>query len=132
MNETDQKRHLKNVFLSNRQMGISEAFMKLLPENRLKDSSIGTEFIPHGKREDISRFVVRADQYNVNEESTMSKLLFEIPGRDGLYYEKPNWLEKFFRRGESLVDVCPMQYAKMFDAVSTGKKESASRGRLQF
>ena len=42
MAETNQKRHLKNVFLANRQMGISEAFMKLLPENHLKDSSIGT------------------------------------------------------------------------------------------
>merc|ERR1719233_702505 len=122
MKEPDQKRHLKNVFLANRQMGISEAFMKLLPENRLKDSSIGTEFIPHGKKEDISRFVVRADQNNIDEESTFSKLLFEIPGREGLYYEKPNWLEKFFRRGKRLLDVCPIQYVKMFDVDSKGGK----------
>ena len=122
MAETNQKRHLKNVFLANRQMGISEAFMKLLPENHLKDSSIGTEFIPHGKRDDISRYVVRAENSNVNPESALGKILFEIPGRVGLYFEKPNWLEKFFLRGESLLEVCPMQYVKMFDVDSKGGK----------
>ena len=116
LSETQQKRHLKNIFLSNRQMGISEAFMKILPENRMKDSSIGNEFIPHGKRDDISRFVVRADETKGKERGTaLSKLLFEIPGREGLYYEKPNWLDKFFRRGKLLQAVCPLQYVKMFD-----------------
>ena len=38
---TLQKRHLKNTFLKNRQIGISEAFMRILPEFRLKDSTIG-------------------------------------------------------------------------------------------
>ena len=33
LGQTDLKRRLKNVFLTNRQMGICEAFMKLLPEN---------------------------------------------------------------------------------------------------
>ena len=83
---------MKNTFLTNRQIGISEAYIRLLPEFRLKDSTIGTEFLPHGKREDISRFVVRAYKpENEEEESTsVNPALFRISGRDGLYYEKPN------------------------------------------
>ena len=64
MSPTDQKRHLKNVFLTHRQMGICEAFMKILPEMRFKDSTIGTDFLQLGKRDDMSRFVVRADKYD--------------------------------------------------------------------
>ena len=76
--------------------------MKLLPENRFKDSSIGTEFVPHGKREDMSRFVVRADKLDKEDTTAFNKILFKIPEREGLYYEKPNLLEKYFRRGKSL------------------------------
>ena len=72
-------------------MGISEAYMKILPEMRFKDSNIGTEFLPLGKREDMSRFVVRADL-----EYAYNNALFEIPEREGLYYEKPNWMDKYF------------------------------------
>ena len=122
MNDTQQKRHLKNVFLANRQMGISEAFMKLLPENRLKDSSIGTEFMSHGKIEDMSRFVVRADGKNYGDNNSFSKQLFEIPGREGLYYEKPNWLDKYLRSGNDKNEMCPVQYVKMYDAESKGEK----------
>ena len=42
-------------------MGLSEAFMKIFPEIRLKDSNIGTVFVPLGKKEDISRYLLRAD-----------------------------------------------------------------------
>ena len=38
----DQRKCIKNVFLTHRQMGVSEAFMKIFPEIRLKDSNIGT------------------------------------------------------------------------------------------
>ena len=130
MSSTDQKRCIKNVFLKNRQMGISEAFMKLLPENKLKDSSIGTEFLPHGKREDISRFVVRADIQNSEEEPTLAyhKVLFKVPGREGLYYEKPNWIDKYFRRGKNLEDICPSHLVKMFDPDTKGISSSNNDG----
>jgi hypothetical protein len=119
---TQQKRCLKNVFLTNRQMGISEAYIKLLPEFRLKDSSIGTDFLPHGKREEISRFAVRADVPDNGEEqkSINNKVLFRIPEREGLYYEKPNWIDKYFRRDKALEIVCPSQLVKMYDPVTKG------------
>ena len=70
---SQQKRHLKNTFLKNRQIGISEAFLRIIPEFRLKDSTIGTDLLPHGLREDISRFVLRAFiPENEEEEATVS------------------------------------------------------------
>ena len=60
----DQKRCIKNVFLTHRQMGLSEAFMKIFPDIRLKDSNISSVFVPLGKKEDISRYLVRADPDN--------------------------------------------------------------------
>ena len=106
-------------------MGISEAYIKLLPEFRLKDSSIETNFLPHGKREDISRFVVRADVPDNGEERTTAynKVLFNIPGRERLYYEKPNWIDKCFRKGKSLEPLCPSQLVKMYDPSTKGGKE---------
>ena len=106
-------------------MGISEAFMKLLPENRLKDSSIGTEFLPHGKRDDISRFVKRAD--NLNDEAgtnVQDKMLFKVPDREGLYFEKPNWIDKYFRRGKKTQQICPSHLAKMYDPDNKGSKST--------
>ena len=116
MGLTEQKRCLKSVFLTHRQMGISEAFMKILPEMRLKDSTIGTEFLPLGKREDISRFVVRAD-----DKIAGHMKLFEIPGREGLYFEKPNWIEKYFRIGDVAKVICPSHLVKMYDPSRTSK-----------
>ena len=72
-------------------MGLSEAFMKIFPDMRLKDSNIGSDFVPLGKKEDISRYLMRADP----EVDYMDKGLIEIEGKEGLYYEKPNWLDKY-------------------------------------
>ena len=122
---TQQKRHIKNTFLTNRQIGISEAYMRILPEFRLKDSTIGTDFLQHGKREDMSRFVVRAHIAENEEERSIASnpALFRILGRDGLYYEKPNWINKYFRRGNILKDICPTHLAKMYDPDTQGSKK---------
>ena len=46
----DQRRCIKNVFLTHRQMGLSEAIMKIHPDIKLKDSNITSEFVPHESR----------------------------------------------------------------------------------
>ena len=115
----DQRRCIKNVFLTHRQMGLSEAFMKIFPDIKLKDSNISSVFVPLGKKEDISRYLLRADP----ELDYYDKELFEIDGREGLYYEKPNWVDKYLRRDMSDWDeLCLPQYIKMFDP--TNKKEA--------
>ena len=72
MGATEQQRCLKSVFLTHRQMGICEAFMKILPEIRFKDSSIGTDFLVLRRREEMSRYLVRA-QVPENEEEELLK-----------------------------------------------------------
>merc|ERR1711954_632096 len=122
----DQKRCIKNVFLTHRQMGLSEAFMKIYPDIRLKDSNISSVFVPLGKKEDISRYLMRADpdQDHGNIE------LFEISDREGLYYEKPNWLDKYLRRDRSEWDeLCFPQYVKMFDPVHKNEKDIPSEDK---
>ena len=71
--------------------------MKIFPDMRLKDSNIGSEFVPLGKREDVSRYLLRADP----ELDYFDKELFEIEDREGLYYEKANCIDKYLRRDMS-------------------------------
>ena len=76
-------------------MGIFEAFMKIFPDMRMKDSNIGVEFVPLGKPEEVSHYLVRADEDRYYHETE----LFEIDGKEGQYYEKPNVIKKYLRRG---------------------------------
>ena len=104
-------------------MGLSEAFMKIFPDMRLKDSNIGSEFVPLGKREDISRYLLRADP-------ELDKELFEIEDREGLYYEKLNSIDKYLRRDMSeWNELCFPQFVKMFDPCrSKSGKETEDEG----
>ena len=93
--------------------------MKIFSDIRLKDSNISSVFVPLGKREDVSRYLMRADpdiDYGAIE-------LSEIKDREGLYYEKPNWVDKYLRRDLSeWNEMCFPQYVKMFDPIH--KKEA--------
>ena len=62
MPQEKQRRLLKDVFLTHRQMGIFEAYMKIFPNMQMKNSNIGVEFVPLGRPEDISRYLGRANE----------------------------------------------------------------------
>ena len=101
-------------------MGLSEAYVKILPEMNLKDSNIGSVFLPLGRREDISRYLCRADP----DKNYDGIELFDIDDREGKYYEKPNWIDKYFRRDMiEWKQLCLPQYVKMYDPTSQNKKE---------
>ena len=70
--------------------------------------------LPHMRREDMSRFLVKAHVPGNEEEELME--------RDGFYYKKPNWIEKFFRRGEALKDIFPSQLVIMYNPFTKGIK----------
>ena len=101
-------------------MGQFEAFMKIFPNMHMKDSNIKVEYIPLGKPEDISRYLVRANEDFVYP----NKELFNVEGREGLYYVKPNIIEKYVRRGDNLKDICLAQFAKMYDSARSVKKST--------
>ena len=48
---------------------------------RFKDSTIGTVFLQLGKRDDMSRFVVRADKYDGGGKQSFQEnnVVFKIP-----------------------------------------------------
>ena len=51
--------------------------------------------------------------------------LFEITDREGLYYEKPNWVDKYLRRDRSEWDELSFpQYVKMFDPINRNQGEN--------
>ena len=105
-------------------MGVSEAFMKIFPEIKLKDSNIGSVFVPLGKKEEISRYLLRANP----DLDYFDKELFEVEGREGLYYEKPNWIEKYLRRDMTkLSEICLPQYIKMFDPTNKNKNDEEEK-----
>ena len=117
LSSQQQRRCLKNVFLTHRQMGIFEAFMKIFPHMRMKDGNIGVEYMPLGKPDEVSRFLVRADEDKLYHDTA----LFDIENREGKYYERPNVIQKYLRRGNGLEDLCLTQFAKMYDASSSMK-----------
>ena len=101
-------------------MGLSEAYMKIFPEIRLKDSNMTSVFVPLGKREDISRYLLRTDP----DWNYAGIELFEIADREGFYYEKPNWVDKYLRRDRTeWIELCLPQYVKMFDPVHKEEKQ---------
>ena len=88
------------------------------PEIKLKDSNISSVFVPLGKRDEVSRYLMRS----VEEHNYDGIALFQVEGREGLYYEKPNWLDKYLRRDRTEWDeLCFPHYVKMFDPIH--KKE---------
>lgn len=118
--QSQQRNILKNVFLTHRQMGQFEAYMKIIPSMHMKDSNIGVEYVPLGRKEDISRYLVRANE----EFSYPKKELFEIESREGLYYERPNMIEKYLRRSSDLKGICLAQFAKMYDPTHKDQEDT--------
>ena len=117
----DQQRRIKNVFLTHRQMGLSEAYVKIFPDMKLKDSNITAMYVPLGKKEDINRYLVRADP----ELMYPGKELFGVDGKEGLYFEKPNWLDKYLRRDMTKwKELCFTQFVKMYEATNRGPKNN--------
>ena len=69
----------------------------------------------------MSRYLCRADP----EQNYMDYVeLFEVKEREGLYWEKPNWIDKYLRRDLSEWEELSLpQYVKMFSPTNQGKEE---------
>ena len=85
---------VKNVFLTNRQVGESELYYKMFPALHLADSNITAEYVPTGFPKNRSRFMKQVDLADGFKTDLMEK----IEGREGkLYVEKTGMLEKYQR-----------------------------------
>ena len=115
---------LINTFLTHRQMGQAEAYYKLIPSLHMKYSSVKTVFIPTDKKELRSRFLQKVEE----NENTHDKVAFNVNGREGLFIEKTDVIEKYMRRpgpknphveftegDNDLEDLVTVQFVKMFE-----------------
>ena len=113
---------MANTFLTHRQMGESEAYYKIFPNLTLKYSSIDTIFIPSDKKELRSKFLTKLDEADVH----FAKGIEVIGGRDGLFLEKPDIVDKFCRReitekNPESEEFTLIQFSKLYQPIR-GKK----------
>ena len=85
---------LIHTFLTHRQMGQAEAYYKLIPSLKMKYSTVRTVFVPTDKKELRSKFLIKVEE----KEETHGKLAFNVEGREGLFIEKADLIDKFVRR----------------------------------
>ena len=103
-------------------MGECEAFYKVMPNFRLKDSNVATIMLPTGTKETRSKFMIQVDDdfdYGGREKK-------KISGRDGWFVEKYDLVDKYVRRDKNWVEgdeVCVIQYYKMFMAAYKDKRK---------
>ena len=109
-----------NTYISERQIGEAEAFFKILPDFKLKDSNVTTVLVPVNKKENRSKFL-KIDKdavYNGAEK-------IEIEGRDGFYVEKYDIVSKYERikfKHEKDSEMSFSHFAKMYSPVWKIKK----------
>ena len=125
---------LIHTFLTHRQMGQAEAYFKIIPSLKMKFSTVRTVYLPTEKKELRSRFLLKVGE----KEDTLDKIAFTVNGRDGIFIEKSDVIEKYIRRSgpknefaefkETDTDcealVCS-QFAKMME---TSKKSEIDEG----
>ena len=115
---------MANTFITHRQMGEPEAYYKILPNLTLKYSSLDTIFIPSDKRELRSRFLMKLD----NSDGNLTNGAEVKGGRDGLFLEKPDIIDKYCRReitdeNPELEELSPVQFGKMFHPFNRKKRD---------
>ena len=123
----DRMKLVMNTFISARQMGECEAFYKVMPNFRLKDSNVTTIIIPVGRKEERSKFMIKVDDdfdYNGREKK-------KIFGRDGWFVEKYDLVDKYVRRDKTCKEadeVSVVQFFKMFVATYKDKRKEPKDG----
>ena len=90
----EQMQTLIHTFLTHRQMGQAEAYYKIIPNLKMKFSTVKTVFVPTDSKEYRSKFLTKVGQ----KTETYDKHVFSVSGRDGLFMEKPDLIDKYIRR----------------------------------
>ena len=102
--------------------GEIEAYYKILPNLNLKFLSIDTIFIPSDKRELRSKFLKKISEDDVNKKHAGQV----IGGRDGLFLEKPDLINKYCRRiitedHPELLELPLIQFGRMYQPIRGDK-----------
>ena len=110
-------RLVKNLFLTHRQVGESEAYYKLFPFLHLSHSNIGTVFILTGFPQNRSRFLKQIRE----EEKEFFPNVIEVEGKDGKFYiEKEAMQEKYENCPKELKNLFNIQFVKRYEPTKKG------------
>ena len=116
-NATEIKEKMKvvsNTFLTHRQIGEAEGVYRLIPSLTLSMSNIKCQFVATGPKEERSMRWRRATEKQL-ERGISTK---QLENHDGLWFEQPDIVNKYFRRPEGVKDMCLAQFAKMYQGYS--------------
>ena len=131
-NQQKRCQQMANTFLTHRQMSEAEAYYKILPHLKLKYSNIATIFIPTDKKELRSKFLAKLDEGDSNFDKG-SKVM---GGKEGIYLEKPDIVDKFCRRvitekNEELGHLRMIHFAKMYQPITAKRAKEDNKANLK-
>ena len=92
---------------------------------KLKDSNVGTVFVPTSKKELRSKFMIKVE----DDEDYKGKEKKRIHKKEGWYVEKYDVIDKYTRReksSEASNALTPSQYLKMYESCHTMKEKKES------
>ena len=104
----EKMRLVRNVFLTHREMGQSEALYRIIPSMHLTDSNIGEVFLNTGRNK--SKFLKKISE----DEANAAANVVTIADSDGLYVETSSLIDKHQKRPSSLKWISPMQFSKRY------------------
>ena len=112
-----------NTFQTHRQIGEAEAFYKLIPNLKLKDSNVTTQWLSIGDPNEVTKRLKQA-----TEDDIKSGLpLITLKDKEGYYYLTPDMMSKYLRRDTNIKKVVSSQYTKMFQGgIQAAKKNDES------
>ena len=111
-----------NTFKSARQMGECEAYFKIFPDMKFKNSNVGTVFVPTSRKELRSMCMIRVEE----DEDYNGKEKKRINNKDGWFVEKYDVIDKYTRRdksSEASNALTPSQFWKMYETSHTIKNK---------
>ena len=113
----EKMRLVRNVFLTHREMGQSEALYRIIHSMHLTESSIGDVFLNTGRKK--SRFLKKISEDEANEAANV----VTIAESDGLYVETSSLLDKYEKRPFNLKWMSPMQFSKRYTTARATKSD---------
>jgi ATP-dependent DNA helicase PIF1 len=147
VSKKERMRFLANTFLTHRQVGMFEAFYRIIPFLHLSQSNVKCTFVPTGFRENRSRFLKKVEggekmgNQNPQEKSDSSVpfvenqdedcddptacdldelggQLIEIDGHNGKFRAVPSIHDKYANRPKAISLMCLAQFAIMYETHS--------------
>ena len=105
----DKMKQIANIFQMTRQIGEAEAVYRLIPSMTMSMSNIKCVFVPTGPKEERSVRWKKATDEQLNQVNAI-----RIADRDGLWFQQPDLLDKYFRRPADIKEITFSQFAKMY------------------